>query len=319
MKQSPAIPLVDRLAALSDTTRLRLLRLLDQHELSVGEIGKVVQLPQSTVSRHLKVLADAGWVARRSEGTASFFRLVQDDLSPSDRSLWLSVRDGLDPSHESREDDQRVHAVLAERRTDSLAFFGRVSGDWDALRAELFGSRFTSAALAGLLPSSWVVADLGCGTGSISEVLAPFVRSVHAVDASASMLDAARRRLHACTNVTLVQAQADATGLPGASVDAVLCVLVLHHTDAPARVMAEAARLLRPAGTLLIVDMIAHERDDYVRTMGHKHRGFSRSQMKQMILDAGLVDGVYHELPRETDAKGPGLFVAKARVAPSPH
>jgi ArsR family transcriptional regulator len=313
MKRSQTIPLADRLAALSDQTRLRIVRLAETCELSVGEIARVVQLPQSTVSRHLKTLSETGWLVRRSEGTASLYALTQDDLPEESRPLWQALRGPLHEDGEWQEDQKRLRSVLAERRTDSLSFFGRVGGEWDAVRTELFGGRFTSLALLGLVQRSWRVADVGCGTGNAAELLAPFVERVYAVDLSQAMLDAARTRLADQGNITFVQAPADATGLPDASVDAVVCVLALHHLEDPARAVRELTRVLRTTqggGKALIVDMVAHTRDEYRRTMGHKHLGFSRESMSRMLEEAGLTDITYHELPGEAEAKGPALFVA---------
>ncbi|MCH8066054.1 MAG: winged helix-turn-helix transcriptional regulator [Chloroflexi bacterium] len=152
MKRSPVTNLItDRLAALSEMLRLRICRLLERQELSVGEIARVVQLPQSTVSRHLKVLSSAGWLDRRAEGTATMYRLVLDDLEPEARVLWLAVRDQLGGDVQVEDDSRRVEAVVAERRTDSVSFFGRIAGEWDDVRAELFGDEFTTRALLALL------------------------------------------------------------------------------------------------------------------------------------------------------------------------
>ena len=144
MKQAPATPIHERLAALSEPIRLRIARLVAAEELSVGEVAKVLQVPQSTVSRHLKLLAETGWIGRRSEGTATLYRLHADDLPPEIRPIWLAVKDqAAEP--ETKDDLLRLEAVLAERRTDSLAFFGRVGGEWDHVRDELFGRRSRTA------------------------------------------------------------------------------------------------------------------------------------------------------------------------------
>ena len=307
----------DRLAALSDMVRLRILRLLEAEALSVGEVAKVVQLPQSTISRHLKVLADAGWVIRRSEGTATFYRLILDDLAREARPLWLAVRDQIHASSEVNEDDRRLRSVLAERRTDSLSFFGRYAGEWDHLRADLFGAQFTSLALLSLLRRDWTVADLGCGTGNASELLAPVVERVVAVDASGPMLDAARARLKDAPNITFVEAAAEHVPIPDRTIDAAVAVLVLHHLADPAMFLAEAARILRATragGVLLIVDMVEHNRADYRHTMGHQHLGFSKDALAHLLAAAGFTDTTYRELPTEPDARGPGLFVATARI-----
>jgi ArsR family transcriptional regulator len=312
MKTAPPIPLLDLLAALSDPTRLRLLRVLDAQELSVGELAKALQLPQSTVSRHLKVLLDASWVVRRSEGTAGLFSM--GELSSDARELWKTIRMNAVEASEAREDDARVRAVLAERKTDSLSFFGRVSDQWDAMRAELFGPRFTGMALLALLNKHWRVADFGAGTGIATHAIAPFVHRVDAVEQSEAMLSVARDRMAAAglTNVMFHQAPVEATSIDASVIDAAVAVLVLHHVDEPAEALREMARVLVTGGTALIVDMVAHNREDYKRTMGHKHLGFSRDEMTSLMGRAGLRDVRYVELPVESSAKGPGLFVCVA-------
>ncbi len=313
-QQAQANSLAEQLASLAEPLRLRLLALCESHELAVGEVAKVVQLPQSTVSRHLKVLTDAGWLTRRPEGTAALFSLVPDNLTPSMRAVWAAVREGGEPT--SAEDAGRLRAVLAERRTDSHAFFGRVSGEWDRVRVDLFGDRFTPLALLGLLRREWVVADLGCGTGNVAECVSPFVAQVIALDFSAPMLEAAARRLEAARNVRFVEAALERTGLATGSVDVAVCSLALHHVDAPGAVIAEAARLLRAdrgGGMLLVIDMVEHAREEF-RRMGHKHLGFSAARMRELFEGAGLTDQGYVHLPVEADAKGPGLFVACGRL-----
>lgn len=314
MKQNTTHSVLDRLQSLGDGVRLRLLRLVEGQELSVGEIAKVVQLPQSTVSRHLKTLVDGGWLVRRQEGTASLFCMVPDDLSRESRTLWAAVREQVDGASE---DARRLRSVLAERRTDSQTFFGKVAGEWDEVRRGLFGGRFTAVSLLSLIRRDWVVADLGCGTGNAAELLAPVVERVVAVDFSEPMLGAAKQRLSGAANVEFVKGSVEATGLRDASVDAVVCVLVLHHLSEPVNALREMRRVLRNGrggGVALVVDMVAHGREEYRRLMGHKHLGFSREGMLGMMREAGFVDGEYHELSGEPEAKGPGLFAAVGRV-----
>jgi ArsR family transcriptional regulator len=319
MKRADTNPdlVIERLAALGDMTRLRILRLLETEALSVGEVAKVVQLPQSTVSRHLKVLADATWVIRRNEGTATFYRLLLDDLATDARALWLAVRDQMPSSADLSEDQRRLRAVIAERRTDSLSFFGRYAGEWDHLRNGLFGERFTSLALLSLLRRDWTVADIGCGTGNASELLAPVVERVIAIDVSAPMLSAARERLADARNVTFVEVSGGRIPLKDHSVDAAVAVLVLHHLSDPTTLLREAARLLRTdraGGALLVVDMLEHDRTEYRHSMGHQHLGFSKARIHELFSQCGFNDVVYRELPGEPDAKGPGLFVATGIV-----
>lgn len=313
MKRTTAPNLSDHLAALAEPTRLRVLRILDGHELSVGELAQVVQLPQSTVSRHLKVLTDSGWLVRRSEGTATLYRVIFDELDHSARALWIAVRDEFErrpDANEGREDKRRLKAVLAARRTDSQTFFGRVAGEWDTLRASLFGDRFTGEALLALLPRDAIVADIGCGTGNIAEQVSPWVSRVIAVDSSEPMLDAARRRLGERTNIDFVQATGESLPLKTSSVDISIAALVLHHIEEPASLLREMARITRSGGRVVLIDMLDHNREDFRRVMGHKHLGFARKAIDALVREAGLSPTTFRELSREVDAKGPGLFVA---------
>lgn len=312
MKRAPTQPAIaDQLGLLAEPVRLRMLNVLEAEELAVGEVANVVQLPQSTASRHLKQLAEAGWLVRRHAGTATLYRLVLDDLDPALRALWVTVRGQMADAPDLEEDRRRLAGVLAERRTDSQAFFGRVAGAWDEVRSELFGEGFTAHALLGLVPGDWVVADIGCGTGNASEHLAPFVRRVLAVDLSEPMLDAARKRLTGMGNVEFRRGEATALPMRDGEADAAVCVLVLHHLPDPSAAVAEMARVLRPGGVALVVDMVEHLRDEYRHTMGHAHLGFSHERIGAMLEQAGFSQVRVHDLPRRGSAKGPGLLAAR--------
>lgn len=313
------IPLASSLSTLSDTLRLRMLRVLEREELAVGEVAKIMQLPQSTVSRHLKTLAEGGWLSRRSEGTATLYRVVLDDLDAAMRSLWITVRESINetPSLELDADLRRLGHVIEARRTDSRAFFGRVAAEWQSMRESLFGHGFTAPGLLALLDPTWTVADLGCGAGDASRQLAPHVERLVAVDQSEAMLETASGVLAAYPNVELKCGDLESVPLPDASVDAAVMSLVLHHVENPGAVLAEAARVLRAqhgGGRLVVIDMLAHDRDEYRRTMGHVHLGFDRAAIESMLTDAGFVRTRVHELPTQTDTRGPGLFVASARI-----
>ncbi|MHC4317445.1 MAG: ArsR/SmtB family transcription factor [Planctomycetota bacterium] len=305
--------LLRSLACLGDMARLRLLRLVEQEELSVGELARVLQLPQSTVSRHLKVLYDSGWIARRSEGTASLYRMDSEVLSDGTRALWDVVRGQLGTSPTLSEDDHRMAEVLAERRTDSSAFFGRIVDEWDRLRRELFGEAFDREALLSLLSPEWIVADLGCGTGSTAELLAPVVRKVIAADREPQMLDAARKRLERFGNVEFLRVDVTDLSIGDEQIHAVIVSLVMISVAEPQAAVREIARILRPGGLLLIVDMAPHDRESYRHTMGHLHLGFDEEQVRQWAAAAGLSDVRYRRLHPDTSAKGPGLFAATMR------
>lgn len=298
------------LTTLGDMARLRLLRVVEREELSVGELSRVLQLPQSTVSRHLKLLHDGGWVIKRSEGTASLYRVERESLSSEAQQLWALVRGGLGASPTLEHDDLRLAEVVSERRADSKAFFGRVAGDWDRLRRELFGQAFTAEAFVSLLDADWVVADLGCGTGSTAEYLAPAVRRVIAVDREPAMLDAARQRLASFDNLEFRQDDLADLSIDDGVVDVAIVSLVMVYMPDPQRVVKEIARILRPGGRLMILDMVAHDRQSYRHTMGHQHLGFAEAAVRKWASAAGFVNPRYRRLRPDTAAKGPGLFVA---------
>jgi ArsR family transcriptional regulator len=306
----PAI--FDRMTALADTTRSRMLLVLERHELTVNELKSVLQLPQSTVSRHLKTLGDEGWVISRPEGTSRRYRMT-DKLEPSVRRLWHLVREQVIATSAAAQDARRVQTVLAHRRTRSQKFFSSAAGQWDRLRSELFGSRSDIMGLLGLIDETWTVGDLGCGTGQLSEIIAPFAGRVIAVDDSAAMIGAARRRLASFENVVVRSGELETLPIEDGTLDVALLFLVLHYVVEPELAIAEAHRVLKPGGRLIIVDMMPHDRQDLLDQMGHVWRGFSEDQIASLLQDAGFPGGRYHPLPADESAKGPSLFTAVAR------
>ena len=307
----PAI--LDHLSALADTTRSRILLLLDRHELSVSELCGIMQLPQSTVSRHLKALADSGWISARAEGTSNVYAMTRDHLDGAARRLWALVREQVGPAPAAANDQRRAQTVLAERRTKSQEFFSSSAGQWDRVRDDLFGERFHLAALPAFADSAWTVGDLGCGTGQLTASLAPFVSRVIAIDASAAMLQAARKRLHGFDNVELRRGELESLPIDDARLDAATLALVLHHVPEPDRALAEVARVLKPRGRLLMVDMLPHDRESYRQHMGHVWLGFSEEHVRRILDESGFDDVRIVPLSPDPKSKGPGLFVATAR------
>ncbi len=307
--------ILDSLSALADATRCRVLRVLESHELTVGELCGVLQLPQSTVSRHLKTLGDAGWVTSRRDGTSRFYSLVSEGPEGTQAQLWQLTRQQLEGRPVIDQDARRLARVLARRSATSQQFFASSAGKWDRLREELFGRDFSTQALVGLLPSDWVVGDLGCGTGALLSTLAQSVGRVIGVDASDEMLAAAR--LRSTENVELRRGSLEALPIDDATLDAATMMLVLHHLPSPGAAIAEAARVLKPGGRLLIVDMSPHEREEYRQQMGHVWLGFSDDQIARWLQQAGLSRIGIRALPPIAEAKGPTLFVASATKATS--
>jgi ArsR family transcriptional regulator len=306
---STRLAIHDRLTELADATRCRLLGALEVQELTVGELCAALQLPQSTVSRHLRILADEGWVSSRADGASRWYRLAPD-LDDEARALWALVRAPMRATPGAQQDAARVDAVLAARRTRSEAFFATASAEWDAMRRSLFGARADLLAALALLDPALVVGDLGCGTGELSAALAPHVARVHAVDASAEMLASARARLATLENVTVTQGTLECLPLPDASLDVAILLLVLHHVADPARALRETRRVLRPGGRVLVADMRPHAHEEYRTTMGHVWLGFAPDAIAGLARDAGFGAVRYTPLPVDPTATGPALFTA---------
>jgi len=305
----------DHLTALADQTRSRILLLLDRHELTVGELCAAMQLPQSTVSRHLKILTDEGWLASRAEGTSRRYSMLTSKLEPSARRLWQVVRAQVAESAAGAQDAHRLDAVLSQRRDTKVAFFDSVPVVWDRMRAEQIGQRTDLLALLELLDDRWVIGDLGCGTGHVSEAVAPCVARVIGVDESGPMLTAARRRLAPFANAELRSGRLEDIPIDDAELDAAVMFLVAHYVADPGVVTRELARVLKPGGRLLIVDLMPHEREEYVLQMGHVWQGLDENQMRDWYEQAGFTAFRYRPLPADPQAKGPGLFVASGRRA----
>jgi ArsR family transcriptional regulator len=309
--------LLNWMGSLADSTRLRLLRLLEREEMGVVELCDVMQMPQSTISRHLKVLTDQGWTRSRRQGTANLYHMLLDELDPSARRLWLLSREQTEQWAAVHQDQLRLTRRRREQQ-DAERFFEGAAGEWDKLRSTLYGDQFTTAAMLALLPADWTVADLGCGTGVTSIELARNVRRVIGVDHSAAMLDAAKQRIAELTGpalageIELRRGGLEAIPIDDSSVDAAMMLIVLTYIAEPAKALREMARITKPGGRAVVVDLLHHDRDDFRRQMEQRHLGFTGDALASMMEDAGFVDTSYRELPPQKEARGPALVMITA-------
>ncbi len=300
------------MAALSDEARIRVLRLVERQELSVAELCDVLQANQSKVSRHLKVLADNGFVQSRGVGTAHLYRMRLDEIDPAARRLWIVAREQTDIRPWARQDELRLESVLHARETDAQTFFAGAAGEWDRLRGELYGEKFGIEAMLSLLPADWIVADLACGTGHIALALAAHVRTVIGIDNSPAMLKAANRRTESFKNVDLRRGELNALPIEAGSCDAAMMILGLTYAQTPQQAIDEMARIIKPGGRAILVDLLPHGRDDFRRQLGQRWAGFEPSDIARMFETAGLSNANIHPIEPEADTKGPAMFIAVA-------
>jgi ubiquinone/menaquinone biosynthesis C-methylase UbiE len=299
--------------SLADPTRLRLLRILEKHELGVVDLCTILQSPQSTVSRHLKILADEGWLRSQRQGTNHLYRFTIESVDSALRRLWSLVREQTDAWATVAQDRLRLTALLHEKRQeerDSRVFFAGAAAQWDKLRGELYGDRFTTAAMLALLPPTAVVADLGCGTGRLAEELAAYVGRVIGVDNSPAMLKTAKKRTAELANVDLRVGELQALPIGDGECDAALLLLALTYVADPVVVLKEAARILKGDGRMVVIDLLPHDRNDFRREMDQQSMGFGPEAMQEMLAKAGFVDTRVRSLPPESGVKGPALFLA---------
>ncbi len=296
---------------LNDLTRLRVLHLLERRELGVVELCRVLKLPQSTASRHLKVLSGQGWLESRRQGTQNLYRMAEG-LDPAARRLWRLARAETGAWAALRQDRLRLERLLGDRRGEAERFFAGAAGEWDRMRSELYGNAFGQSALLALLPPAWTVADLGCGTGTLAAALAPHAARVVGVDQSPAMLRAAARRTAGLGNVELRRGALEALPLEDASADAALLVLVLAYLPEPLPALREAARVLRPGGRLVAVDLARHDDEGFRRRLGQATLGFEPAQLEALFREAGLDPAGCRPLPPEPGASGPALLLARA-------
>jgi len=292
-----ALPLADRFQALADPTRLRIVALLRVMELSVGELAQVLGQSQPRVSRHLKILADAGVLERRKEGSWVFLTLAEAErVEP----LFALIDDWADPATQRlfAADAARTESVRAERAEAANRYFASHAEVWDQIRslhvAESEVERAIDRAL-GKRPLGRLV-DVGTGTGRMIELFGPRAAQAVGIDRSSDMLRLARAKLEAAgIHSSLRQGDMYALPLADQSADSVIIHQVLHYAHSPAVAVAEAARVLAPGGTLLVVDFAAHEREELRETDAHIRLGFEDEAMAAWFAAAGLeIDRIEH-------------------------
>ncbi|HEY9538837.1 MAG TPA: metalloregulator ArsR/SmtB family transcription factor [Kiloniellaceae bacterium] len=282
--------LLSAMKAAAEPTRLRLLVLCAHADLTVTDLVHILGQSQPRLSRHLKLLAEAGLLDRNREGSWVYFRLAHDGASAALARTLVDALPSEDPT--VLRDLRRLDELMGERARRAEDYFRQVAGRWDELRALYVHDDEVERQLAALIAEEQVAAllDIGTGTGRILEILADKVAHAVGIDLSPDMLMLARSKLERARLRNCVVRKGDMNHLPlgEASFDAVTVHQVLHYAERPARTIEEAARVLRPGGRLFIVDFQAHDLD-YLRSE-HEHRwlGFQEDEMAGWLSDAGL-------------------------------
>ena len=270
---------------MADASRVRLLALLTDEELTVAELSSILRLKQPRVSTHLAKLKEAGLVVDRRAGVAAYYRAALEDWPAATRALWeglhASTRDAL-----LAEDRERRSAVLAARMA-SANWADSVAGDMERHYSPGRSWETTMRACLGLLELGDVL-DVASGDGALAQLLAPRARSLACVDLSERVVEAARTRLAGLPQVRVRQGDMHELPLAGASVDLVLLMQALPYSDRPGEVLAEAARVLRPGGKLLLTCLDRHEHRSVVTPFGHRNLGFTADELRAALTGAGF-------------------------------
>ncbi|WP_158817175.1 metalloregulator ArsR/SmtB family transcription factor [Methylocapsa sp. S129] len=284
------------LEAAGEITRLRLLNLLCEAELTVSELVAILGQSQPRVSRHLKLLVEAGLAERQREGAWAFFRLAD-----AGGALARDLIARLDPNDPLLVADRaRLDMTREARRRQAAAYFAQRATDWDNIRALHAPEERVEAAIMTMIGDKPIraVLDLGTGTGRMLELIAPLAERAVGVDQSTPMLALARSRIDqsGLHNAQLRQGDIYAPPIERDSYDLVIIHQVLHFLDDPARAISEAARALRPGGRLILVDFKAHDEEVLRQDYAHRHLGFSQVEIESYLSDAGLAAVQTHEI-----------------------
>lgn len=287
-----ALPLSALLKVFAETTRLRLLALVEREELSVGELSRALGMAQSRVSNHLRVLREAGLFSERHVGTSIFLRLLpQESADPGAARLWQTLRAEVMGLPEHRADLVRLDAVISDRRADD--FFERIAGSWDKIAGSFETGAARHRVAAHLLPRETVVADLGCGQGYFAEVFLGSCDRIVGIDGSLAMLEQAETRLSrggTRTRVQLLRGELERLPLADGALDAAVAGMVLHHLPSLDRPLSEVARVLRPSGTVVVVELMPHREEWMRERLGDLYLGLDGSDVVAALRRTGFED-----------------------------
>jgi ubiquinone/menaquinone biosynthesis C-methylase UbiE len=308
--------LLKALKAVAEPTRIRLLAILADGEYNVTELTSILSQSQPRVSRHLKLMVDAGLIERHKEGNWVLFRLARGDLAAD----ILKHVAGADPM--IVRDRERLAAIKAKRREAAEAYFSKVASSWSAVRSLHIDEKAVEVALGTLIGDTPVgrLVDLGTGTGRMLELFAPNASEAVGIDANREMLALARVAIErkGLANAQVRLADVTALPLPDRASDLVIVHQVLHFLDNPFEAISEARRVLAPKGRLVVVDLGPHEREFLREEHAHRRLGIGHDAMQRWLDRAGL-ELLRHETLPATDADGLDVNLWMARRPEAAH
>lgn len=272
---------------LSDETRIRLLNILRVHEMSVNELVTLMEMGQPRISRHLKILADAGFLGCRRDGVWAFYGL---GASGPARQLLDAVWFLFASDERLLQDLEKARQLVEDRKTRARRFFNSIAPDWELLKQKIMGGFDLNGALLDMLPSCDTLLDLGCGTGDFLELAGNCAKKSIGVDSSAKMLEIARQRFKTGDGrPELRLGELEHLPLRDGEADCVVISMVLHHVPEPDAVITEIGRVLKPGGTLLVAELEKHANEEMRKKFGDRWLGFSRREMSALLENHGFV------------------------------
>ncbi len=276
--------------ALADSTRLRIYRILTNHELNVNEIVEVLLMGQSRVSRHLKILTESSLLSCRRDGSFVYYQAEQDEKK---RPLMDFIEKSKHHQDEVLKDLQRAKVIVAERKKKTRVFFNKVAATWDDLKQDLFGDFDLNQTLMECLYTGKqnykTIVDLGCGTGEFLSLINSRVKKCIGVDSSPKMLELARDRFsNIKSDYEFRLGELEHLPVKEKEVDSAIINMVLHHIAVPSQVIYEARRVLAPGGSIVIADLAKHTSKSIKERFGGAWMGFEKEEIEKWLTDAGF-------------------------------
>lgn len=288
--RAPLANVLDALQAAGEITRLRILALVAETELTVSELVSILGQSQPRVSRHLRLLVEAGMVERHREGAWAFFNIAQTGPEAAIARNIVHRIDAADPLVAA--DRQRLEAVRRARAARAADYFAAQAEDWNRIRSMHVPERQVEKAILGIVGETPVqsLLDLGAGTGRMLELLAPLATRALGIDQSPAMLNIARANIERAglRNVQLRQGDLYALPVEADGFDLIIIHMVLHYLDDPVRALREAARCLRPGGRLIVVDFAPHDQEFLRENHEHRRLGFEAREITSAFRECAL-------------------------------